>query len=89
MKKVGLTVLEGAALFETALILGILIGGVAARRRDICRKALCPACAGASRRWPGKTAQRRTVAEAPPREWPKTRSQSTCRRASSQFSSGN
>ena len=48
---VGLTVLAGAALFETALIPGILIGGVAVLAPRYLPKGALPGLRRASRRW--------------------------------------
>jgi uncharacterized membrane protein len=69
---VGLTVLAGAALFETALIPGILIGGVAVLAPRYRPKGALPGLRRRVETLAGKTVQRRTTPEASNREQPQT-----------------
>jgi uncharacterized membrane protein len=69
---VGLTVLAGAALLETALIPGILIGGVAVLAPRYLPKGALPSLRRRVETLAGKPAQRRTAAQASRREQPKT-----------------
>jgi uncharacterized membrane protein len=69
---VGLTVLAGAALFETALIPGILIGGVAVLAPRYLPKGALPGLRRRVETLAGKTAQRRTAPEASDREQAQT-----------------
>jgi uncharacterized membrane protein len=68
---VGLTVLAGAALLETALIPGILIGGVAVLAPRYLPKGALPSHRRRVETLAGKTAQRRSPADASRRERPK------------------
>jgi uncharacterized membrane protein len=69
---VGLTVLAGAALLETALIPGILIGGVAVLAPRYLPKGALPNLRRRVETLAGKTVQRRTAAEASRRQQPQT-----------------
>ena len=67
---VGLTVLAGAALLETALIPGILIGGVAVLAPRYLPKGALPSLRRRVETLAGKTVQRRTAPEASRRKEP-------------------
>ena len=67
---VGLTVLAGAALLETALIPGLLIGGVAVLAPRYLPKGALPSLRRRVETLAGKTAQRRTAPEASRRREP-------------------
>jgi uncharacterized membrane protein len=69
---VGLTVLAGAALFETALIPGILIGGVAVLAPRYLPKGALPGLRRRVETLAGKTVQRRTAPEASDRDQAQT-----------------
>jgi hypothetical protein len=67
---VGLTVLAGAALLETALIPGILIGGVAVLAPRYLPKGALPGLRRRIETLAGKTVQRRAAPEASRRKEP-------------------
>jgi len=67
---VGLTVMAGAALLETALIPGILIGGVAVLAPRYLPKGALPSLRRRVETLAGKTVQRRTASDASRREQP-------------------
>src|SRR5262249_24101279 len=67
---VGLTVLAGAALLETALIPGILIGGVAVLAPRYLPKGALPSLRRRMETLAGKTIQQRTASDASRREQP-------------------
>ena len=69
---VGLTVLAGAALLETALIPGILIGGVAVLAPRYLPKGALPSLRRRVETLAGKTIQQRTAPGASRREQPQT-----------------
>jgi uncharacterized membrane protein len=69
---VGLTVLAGAALLETALIPGILIGGVAVLAPRYLPKGALPSLRRRMETPAGKTVQQRTAPDAPRREQSQT-----------------
>lgn len=69
---VGLTVLAGAALLETALIPGILIGGVAVLAPRYLPKGALPNLRRRVETLAGKAVHKRTAADAPQREQPQT-----------------
>ena len=69
---VGLTVLAGAALLETALIPGILIGGVAVLAPRYLPKGALPSLRRRMETLAGKTVQQRTAPDASRRERPQT-----------------
>jgi uncharacterized membrane protein len=69
---VGLTVLAGATLLETALIPGILIGGVAVLAPRYLPKGALPSLRRRVEALAGKTVQPRTAPDASRREQPQT-----------------
>jgi uncharacterized membrane protein len=69
---VGLTVLAGAALLETALIPGILIGGVAVLAPRYLPKGALPSLRRPVETLAGKTVQQRPAPDASRREQPQT-----------------